>query len=90
MSRSKVTVDPSDDTKWTFSADEWCTDEGLTCSTITLTPSSTVTLTSEGSVAANAKTCRFTASASGTIAARFTMSDSQIRERTLHITVTDL
>lgn len=85
-----ITVDPSDETLWTFDADAWCTAEGTTLSTATLTASATVTLTNEGAVASNAKTCRFTATAKGTIACLFTFADGQKRERTLHITVSEL
>ena len=87
-----VIVDPSDEVKWTFSAAEWCANEGggVTLSSVALTPSTGVTILSESSVAANAKTCIFKASASGTIVAFFTMSDGQKRERTLTITVREM
>lgn len=92
MSRNSVTVDPSDKTTWTFSAADWCTNEGggVTLSTATLTPSATVTIISQGSVTANAKTCKFSATASGSITCLFVMSDGNERERTLTITVNNL
>ena len=92
MSRNAVTVDPSDETTWAFSAADWCTEEGggVTLSTAVLTPSATVTLLAEGTVAANAKTCEFSATASGSITCTFTMSDGNKRQRTLTITVTNL
>lgn len=92
MSRNAVTVDPSDKTTWSFSAADWCTEEGggVTLSSATLTPSATVTVITEGTVAANAKTCKFSATASGSITCKFVMSDGNERERTLTITVTNL
>lgn len=92
MSRNAVTVDPSDETTWTFSAADWCTEEGggVTLTAAALTASATVTIITEGSVAANAKTCKFSATASGSITCTFTMSDGNKRQRTLTITVTNL
>lgn len=89
---NSILVDPSDKTKYTFSGAEWATAEGggVTVTTITLTPSGTVTVTNESAVASNAKTCIFTASASGSITAKFVMSDGQERERTLTIKVSNL
>lgn len=89
---NRITVDPSDETTWTFSAADWCTNEGggVTLSSVTLTPSASVTVSNQSAVAANAVTCKFVASASGKITATFSMSDGNTRQRTLTITVANL
>lgn len=87
-----IEVDPSDKVTWTFSAASWCTYEatGVTVSSATITPSTGVTIITEGAVAGNAKTVKFSASASGSIVCTFVMSDGNERQRTLTITVTNL
>lgn len=89
---STITVDPNDDVTFTFRAVDWCANEGggVTLSTLTVTPSATVTIIAEGSVTANAKTIEFSATASGSIAARYVFSDGNERERTLYIRVQEM
>lgn len=87
---SVVTVDPSDKTKWTFSATDWIAEESTTLSSATLTASSTVTIVSQSAIAGATKTCIFSASASGTLACLFVFADGQERERTISITVNQL
>lgn len=84
-SANHVTVDPSDETKWSFDADDRCVAAGTTLSSYTLTPSGGVTVTHDSSTG-NVVTCRFTASQDGSIICRWVFADNQKRERTLTIT----
>lgn len=89
MNVSSVTLDPSDVATVSFSAVAWLAEEGTTLSSFVLTPSATVTVQTSSS-GSGIVTARITATASGTLACKFTFADSQVRERTMTIVVTNL
>lgn len=89
MSVRNVTLDPSDVAIVSFSAVDWLAAEGTTLSSFVLTPSTGVTVQTSSS-AAGVVTARIAATQSGTLACQFTFADSQVRERTMTVTVTDL
>ena len=85
----RITMDPSDAVKVSFSAVDWLAKEGTTLSSYVLSASTGLTV-GANSETGGVVTAMVTGTTTGKVTCKFTFADGQIRERSVPVSVFEL